>query len=269
MAIITISRGSYSWGKEVAQKVAKQMGYDCISREILLSASEHFNTDEIKLRRAIHDAPSILDRFMQGKDRYITYVQATLLKYFREDNIVYNGLAGHFFVRGVSHVLKVRIIADMEDRVRHETEREKISEEEALRSIKKDDEQRSRWSQHLYGIDTADPSLYDLVIHIKKITVDDAADIICHTVSREHFKTTPESQKMISDLALAAQVKAAVFDLNPNIEVSADSGMVHITAKAHDAHRVTLLEEIKAAAISVRGVKDATVAILPITLYTD
>jgi cytidylate kinase len=269
MSIITISRGSYSWGKEVAQKVAKQMGYDCISREILLSASEHFNTDEIKLRRAIHDAPSILDRFIQGKERYITYVQATLLKYFREDNIVYHGLAGHFFVRGASHVLKVRIIADMEDRIRHETEREKISAEEAARFIKKDDEQRRKWSQHLYGFDTSDPSLYDLVIHIKKIGVDDAVDIICHTVSKEHFKTTPESQKMMSDLALAAEVKAAVFELNPNIEVAADDGNVRIRAKVHEAHSSTLKDELGETAKSVRGVKEVITEMLPITLYTD
>jgi hypothetical protein len=38
MSIITISRGSYSRGKEVAEKVAAALGYECISREILLAA---------------------------------------------------------------------------------------------------------------------------------------------------------------------------------------------------------------------------------------
>jgi len=269
MAIITISRGSFSRGKEVAEKVAKKLGYDCISRDILLDASGHFNTPEIKLVRAIHDAPSILDRFVQGKDKYITFFQATLLKYLKEDNIVYHGLAGHFFVKGVSHVLKVRIISDIEDRVRCEMEREKISAEEAMRLIKKDDDQRRKWSHNLYGIDTADSSLYDLVIHIRKITVDDAADIICHAVALGDFKTTPQSQKTINNLALAAEVKAAVFELNPNIEVSADDGIVRIRAKVHDAHRMTLEDELKEAAKTVRGVKKAGVEMLPITLYAD
>ena len=39
MTIITISRGSYSAGKEVAEKVAKRLEYECISREVLLEAS--------------------------------------------------------------------------------------------------------------------------------------------------------------------------------------------------------------------------------------
>lgn len=35
MGIITISRGSYSRGKEIAEKLSQKSGYDCISREIL------------------------------------------------------------------------------------------------------------------------------------------------------------------------------------------------------------------------------------------
>ena len=62
MPIITISRGSYSKGKAVAEKVAQKLGYECISRDIILEASEEFNVPEIKLIRAIHDAPGILDR---------------------------------------------------------------------------------------------------------------------------------------------------------------------------------------------------------------
>jgi hypothetical protein len=40
MAIITISRGSYYRGREVAEKLAAKLGYECISREILLEASQ-------------------------------------------------------------------------------------------------------------------------------------------------------------------------------------------------------------------------------------
>ena len=38
MAIITISRGWYHRGREVAEKLAAKLGYECISREILLEA---------------------------------------------------------------------------------------------------------------------------------------------------------------------------------------------------------------------------------------
>ena len=109
MSIITISRGSYSKGKEVAEKVAQRLGYKCISRDIILEASEEFNVPEIKLIRAIHDAPSILNSFTHEKEEYIAFIKLALLRYFHKDNVVYHGLAGHFFVKEISHVLKARI----------------------------------------------------------------------------------------------------------------------------------------------------------------
>ena len=127
MSIVTISRGSYSKGKEVAEKLARALNYECISREIILEASELFNIPELKLVRAIHDAPTILDRFTSGKERFIAFFRAVLLTHLQKDNVVFHGLGSHFFLQGISHVLKVRISSDLEDRVREEMDRERIS----------------------------------------------------------------------------------------------------------------------------------------------
>ena len=126
MSIITISRGSYSRGKEVAEKLAQRLGYECVSRDVLIEASDEFNIPEIKLVRAIHDSPSVLDRFTHGKEKYVAYIRAAVLKRVQKDNVVYHGLAGHFFLQEVPHVMKVRIIADFEDRVKEEMKRENI-----------------------------------------------------------------------------------------------------------------------------------------------
>ncbi len=267
MAVITISRGSYSRGKEVAEKVAQELGYECIAREIVLEASEEFNMPEIKLIRAIHDAPSILNRLAYGNEKYIAYIQEALLKHLQKDNVVYHGLAGHFFVRGISHVLKVRIIADLEERIRLEMEREGISKKEASHILKRDDKERKKWSKHLYGIDTWDPTLYDLVLHIHKITVDDAADIICHVARLKHFQTTPESQKAMDDLALSAEVKAALIDTKPNIEVSADNGVVYIGTEAPLVQESIWIQKMEKIAKAIPGVKEIRIKVLPITPY--
>jgi cytidylate kinase len=160
MAIITVSRGSYSHGQEVAEKLAGRLGYDLCSREVLLEASQDFNIPEVKLIRALHDAPSILDRFTYGRERYLAYIRAALLERLQRDNVVYHGLAGHLFVRGMPHALRVRLLADFEDRVRLEAAREKISPEEAAAMLRKDDQERRQWSQSLYGADPWDPALY-------------------------------------------------------------------------------------------------------------
>ena len=259
MPIITISRGSYSKGKEVAEKVAKKLGYECIARDVILDASKEFNIPEIKLIRAIHDAPSILERVGYSKERYLAYLRVALLEHFQKDNVVYHGLAGHFFIRGISHVLKVRIIADMDERVKLEMERERISRKEASRILKNDDRERRKWGKYVFGIDTWDPGLYDLVIHIKKITVDDAADIVCHTVGLERFKTTAESQEMLNHLLTAARVKAALMDLKPDAEVFAQNGTVSITGRATEFQKEKLIHQIEEIAKTIPGVTNVEV----------
>jgi cytidylate kinase len=263
MSIITISRGSYSHGKEIAEQVAAKLNYSCIGREALLDASEKFNISEIKLFKAIHDAPSILERFTYGKEKFVSYIQAAFLEKAQKDNIVYHGMAGHFFLQGISHVLKVRIISDFEDRVAHEAEKENISREEAYRLLKKEDDARVKWSYSLYGIDTRDSSLYDLVIHIKTITIEDAVDIICDTVSRKQFHTTPESQKTLNDLALAASVKAALVNLAPDAKVVCQAGKVEVSLKSHQGGEDHLTLEIEKITKSIQGVKEITLEVLP------
>jgi cytidylate kinase len=209
MAIITISRGSYHRGREVAEKVAQKLGYEVLSRDILLEASEEFNIPEIKLIRAIRDAPSILDRVTRQKEKYVAYIRAALLKHVQKDNVVYHGLFGHFFLQDVPHVLKVRIVADLEVRVADEVKREGISESKAREIIMKDDKERRKWALHLYGADWWDATLYDLVIHLKTITVDDAVDLLYHVVQLPGFQTTPESQDAINNLLRAALMEVA------------------------------------------------------------
>ena len=263
MAIITITRGSYSRGKEIAEKVAEKLGYECIGRETLIAASEQFNIPEIKLIRAIHDAPSILDRFGYGKEKYIAYIKAALLRHVKEDNVIYHGLAGHFLLEGISHVLKVRINSDMEDRIVLEMERENISRGEAQRILESDDEQRRKWSRHLYGIDTTNPSLYDLVLHIKTLNADDAVDVICYTVGLAHFQTTAESQKALEDRLLAAEVKAVLVDIKPDVDVLATDGVVLVHTKAHISQEEHLVHRIREIGKSVPGVKEISINVYP------
>jgi len=261
MSVITISRGTYSRGKEIAEKVAKRLNYECIARETILEASKEFNIPEIKLAGAIHNSPSILDRYSYGKEKYVAYFQTAFLEHMKKDNIVYHGLAGHFFLKGVSHALKVRIIADLEDRVKLEMQRKGIPEKEAKEFLIHDDLEREKWSHALYGINTTDASLYDLVIHLRKITADDAVDIICRTVELVHFKSTPQSRSAMDDLLLSAKVKSALVNMKPDINVTSKSGNVDITTYASDLVGHELVRDLESMAKKIPEVKDVRVSI--------
>jgi hypothetical protein len=160
----------------------------------------------------------------------VAYFREALLHFLIQDNVIYHGLAGHFFVKGVSHVLRVRIIADIKDRLALEMQHwGRGAEADGLKLLVNDDEQRRRWSQHLYGIDTGDPSLYDMVIHIGKVSTDDAVEIIANTASMPCLQTTAESKKAMELLFNAAQVQAALVKDIPSAKVEVENGEIVVS----------------------------------------
>ncbi|GAB6162776.1 hypothetical protein JCM12298_19360 [Desulfothermus naphthae] len=231
MPIVTISRGSYSKGKEIAEKLAKRLGYECISRDVIIEASKEFNIPEIKLIKALHDPPSILERFTYGKERYIAYIRYALLNHVKKDNVVYHGVAGHFFLQGIPHVVKVRIIANLEERVKIEMERENISADKAKKLIKKYDEARKKWAKALYGIDTNDPKLYDVIFHIDTLKVEDIVELLEQTVKRPCFQSTELSQKIFENKYIEAKIVATLVDLYPHITAYYEDDKAHIVIK--------------------------------------
>lgn len=253
MPIITINRGSYSRGKAVAEKLALRLGYTCLSRDILLEASEEFNIPEMKLVRALHDAPSVLERFRHGKERYLSYIYSALLQHASKDNLVYHGLAGQFFLRGIPHVFKVRIIANMQERVKEEMRRENISADKALAVLQQDDEERHKWGLQVYGTDTRDSRLYDMILHIDRLSVDDAVDIVAAAVQKPAFQATAQSRKQVEDLALAARVKANLAEIAPKAEVAADQGTVFIGRLNGASANPAVVEKIRKIAEQVEG----------------
>lgn len=255
MSIITINRGSYSRGKQVAEKLAQKLGYECISRDILLEASDEFNIPEIKLIRALHDPTSVLERFLHGKEKYVSYIYTALLQHVCKDNLVYHGLAGQYFLRDIPHVLKVRIIADMQERVKEEMRRENISAEKALYVLKKDDEERRKWAMQVYGTDPWDGRLYDIILHIGRLTVDDAVDILFDTIQKPNFKTTPESQKLVENLAMASRVKSDLAEIAPKIKVIAHDGKISINNIAFETGSKER-DRIKSIVMQIDGVEE-------------
>lgn len=209
MSMITISRGSYSHGQEIAEKVAAKLGYECVSREILLEASEQFNVPEAQLLLAVRDAPSILDRITHRKERYIAFVRTALLEHLQKDNVVYHGFAGHILLQGIPGVLKVRISANIEERIQEVMRVHKTTAEEARHMISVIDEKRRKWTLQLYGVEPWEASLYDMVLHTRTLSVDEAVDTILRAVKLPAFQTTPETRAKLRELATSDKAAGA------------------------------------------------------------
>jgi cytidylate kinase len=227
MAVITISRECFSHGKEIAEKVAQMLIYECVSQEILMEASQFFHVPERKLLESIHDAPGILEKITHAREKFLTYIRAALLKHVEKDNVVYHGYAGHLLIPDISHVLKVKVIAEMEDRIAFLQERRNICRDEAIDFIEKEDKHRAEWNRYICKADMSDPRLYDMVLNVGRLKVQDACEIICTAARSDAYRLTPESRNAIKDVAVSSHVKAALQGIC-DAEVISSKGIIHI-----------------------------------------
>jgi cytidylate kinase len=231
MAIITISRGCFSHGQEIAEKVAEMLGYECISREILIEAAKLFNVSEKKLIKSLHDAPTIIERIAHGKTKYLGGIKAALLGYARKGDMVYHGHAGHLLLTEIPQILKVRIFAEIEDRITFLQQKQNISREQALLDIEIEDRNRSNWTRYLYKVDINDPRLYDIIIKIGDLTIDNACEIICFAAKSNAYLMTTESKQVLDDAAITSYINAALQSIC-EARVSVKNGEVHVKVAA-------------------------------------
>lgn len=263
MSIIMISRGAHHRGKEVAEKVALKLGYECISRDILLEASRKYDVPEVKLKKSMERAPHFFEKLGFEKEKYLAYMQSALLNHLKRDYIVYHGLAGHHFVRNVPHAFLVRLIIDIKDRVEYCMHSEGVEEERAYSMLHKLDEQRKKWGLYLHDTDITDPGQYDMVVNINRLTVDDAAEIICNTARLEKFQTSDDSRRKMADLVMEAEVRALLMDVQPPRHVSAHDGIVSVQVQAKMFKDDKIAGMVEALSRSVEGVKEVKTEVLP------
>ena len=247
-----------AWGgKSLAECVAEKIGYRCIPRIAMHESALRYGVSEEELSEAISETPGIFERLSSERARYLACFRAALVREVKDDDVVYHGLAGHFLLKGVPHVLRVRVIANREFRIRGAMERTKLNRKEAFEYLRKADEKRIKWARFLYHVDWHDPSLFDLVINLDHMSLDSACNILCHTVSLDKFARPSNWQKIMEDLVLSTEVRAIVAMskgiTDSGIESSADGGIVTLAGTVGSLQDA---EKIRKIAAAVPGVKD-------------
>lgn len=235
MSIVTISRGSYNQARLIAEKLAVTLNHRCVSRDELIDGLTEFHLPELKMVRNLKDEFTVLDRFPHGKKRFISSMKLAILENLSRGNVVYHGLIAQHFLGDIKHVLRVRIVTDIEKRIAAETERASISKEQAKSLLQHDDEERRKWGMFLYNVDVNEPQGYDIVINVDRMSQDEAVEIIAAATQFESFRETGESRALVSDLALVAKLETKLFDF-PNASVIVQNGKAKISLKVPKDH---------------------------------
>ena len=255
MSVITISRGSFSGGKTLAECLARRLGYRCVDRDIIAERAAAYGVSQDDIREALEKPPGFLDRFRHKRYLYLTLAQAALAEEVRSGKAIYHGLAGHLLLKGGHPILRTRIVAPMEFRIQMLQERLKYSRNDAIAYIEKADQDRQKWTQYLFGVDWGDPTLYDIVINLEYIDLEEACRIISSIVMERQFEFSPECQQKMDDLALASRIRADLA-INPStsdleVEVVAQYGAIAVHGNAATLSQIS---EVKRVAMATPGV---------------
>lgn len=263
MPIITISSDAYSHGKIISEKVAEALAYDCIGPEIIQHACEAMGVSQADLQKALFDSPTFIERFSTKKEQCLALFRTAFFRYMCRDNLVYHGVAGHIFMEGVPNVIKVRIIADFNTRVREKMVSEGLTFEAAERGLTKEDNKRAKWTRFLYGKDNNDPKLYDIFLNLNNIDEDAAVAIITGTTQVSTNGHHDMMRKMLKDLAMAAEAEARLLTLFPEVEAVARDGELFVSVQGSILQQQLIADKARQIISQIEGVRNARIGVAP------
>lgn len=264
MAIVTISHEMGAGGSEIGPMLAERLRYRYVDQDMISQAAQKYGVDEAKLTPLDETKPSLFEWFEADTRQFITILQSALLDVAEGDNVVIMGRGGQVLLRGVPHVLRVRVMAPFDMRVKRIIKDfgkrgETVDARTTAKMVRENDHQKFGRMRYLYDVDWADPALYDLVINTEKLSVEAGVDLVVGLLRRSELAATEASLQAVRDRALASRVRAALA-AHPEtrkyrINVEADRGVIQLEGTA-------ALEKGTEVARTIPGVVDVKTQLL-------
>lgn len=250
MPIITIYQGASGSGEELAQTVANALNYRCVGREVLVETSRTFGIPEAKLNDIIEKGSPWWERLLQNLRPYRIALQAAFCEIAQGEKIVYHGHIGHELLPGIRHVLRVLLTAPVEMRIEQVRARHKLNEGAAHRYVEEVDRARTRRLMAMFGTDWRDPSRYDLVVNLGRMSLEGAALLIVRAAHLLEYQPTADSEQAFQDLALSAKVHATLLMSQTmqgaTLDVKAKRGEVSVSGTLpHWVSEDEVIEKVK------------------------
>ena len=220
MAILTISRQFGGGARAIALQVARDLGYEYIDRSTMFkdisSEGPRWGT---YAKDFDEHYPNVWERNDWSFKAFVALIQSLIYNYAQRDRVVIAGTGATFLLKGVPHVLRVRIESTMEDRINRVQGDQVINESTARWIIEKVDADMARSMYVIYGKEWDDPKEFDSVFNSSTQTQDAIAEEIKKGLAAKEALRTKEALDALNLRAVAARVKAAILT-DPSFTVS-------------------------------------------------
>jgi cytidylate kinase len=108
----------------------------------------------------------------------------TILKFAELGSVILVGRAGSIVTAKLPHVLHVRLVAPLDDRIERICRDDRKSPAEARKFCLEEEAARTRYLKTYYNADINDPLLYHLVINTSRVGCENTARLIGEAVLR-------------------------------------------------------------------------------------
>lgn len=220
MAVITLSRQVAAWGDEVAQSLAKQIGYKFITRKDIEKRIVELGFPESKMLKYDERKPGFFASLARNRDEYLNYTQYAVLEAAAQGNVIIIGRGAFAVLQDVPNNVSIRLVADEATRIERLKKEFNWDDKQAKQRIQESDTNRAGFHSSFYNVDINDPSQYHAVLNTGLVDIEKSAAIIADIVKESVSPAAEQEGMQLIQDKLKAQIiiNKLYFEEKINIE---------------------------------------------------
>jgi len=260
MPLVAMTREMGSLGKDVAAGVAARGNRKVVYQEIIEPLANKMRLRKSHVERFLEGKSGIWERLTTDRTSLSIFTADETFRFLRDGSTaVIRGWGAAHLLKDVPHVVRVRICAPLEIRVTRMMQRLATENRAAIESeIQLSEEAHSAITRRHFGVNWKDAEHYDLVLCTERLSVDECVEEVEAVMKRPRFQETPESIRMVEDLATEWSVRAALRrdprTADVGITVKGDGGVARLLGVVDSADQAAAVAAVAGGVEGVRSV---------------
>ncbi len=262
MPLIAMPREMGSLGRDVAARIAERTNRKVVYHEIIGQLADKKRLRKSHVIRFLEGTAGLWERLTSDQTSVSIFTADETFRLLRDGSTaVIRGWGAVHLLRAVPHVMRVRICAPLELRIARMMERLGTDRRDSVRDeILASEEAHSAITKRHFGVNWREAENYDLVLSTERMSVDECVEEIESMMRLPRFQETPESIRLVSDLAVEWSTRAALRR-DPrtsalNISIEPEAGKVRLAGIVDTPEQVEAAAEIAARVEGVERVEN-------------
>ena len=262
MPLIAMTREMGSLGKDVAAGIAARTNRKVVYHEIIEPIANKMRLRKSHVERFLDGKSGIWERLTTDKTSLSIFTADETFRFLRDDSTgVIRGWGAVHLLRNIPHVIRVRICAPLETRIKRMMERLATDSRETIeKEILLSEEAHSAITKRHFDVNWRDPELYDVVLCTERLSVEECVEEVESLMRKKCFQETPESSRMVENLALEWSVRSALRrdarTAATSITVEGDGGTARLLGVVDTPEEASAAAAVAAGAEGVKQVEN-------------